>query len=1049
MAPDSAFFGKMPKFRLLMSRIIIAALCIATPCFAQAQNDKPRIVKTQFPTDDFVVASVIVTQTPYNALPDATSDCTSPVQAAIDAVAGSGGGIVYLPAGRYRFDGSLVLKEGVTLRGDWKAPGETASVGGTILMPYANRGQEDGPAFISMYRGTGVRNLSIWYPEQNAQNPTPYPWTLADDQGHTGNNFTIHQVTLVNPYQGIKFGPQYNELFTVRQVYGTPLKTGMQFDSVTDIGRILNVSFGPRYWLQSGLGPRPDAGALSQFLLHNGTAFEMRRSDWQYFYDVAAQGYARGLYIRRGAYGGSIGVATNFRATGCDVGLYVEETRFVAVNSTFQGRSSAVVTTAEFNDDLQLNNCQLSSTNGPAIKHQGSGALRVINSRLVGSGVSVQATQGQITLMNCDLPQKGVQVALAKPVERALLIGNRFGEPARALQNASRGDVQLDNKQLNSPRVNIPLLPIAPDRKPASDKLFNVLDFGAQIGKSDATFDNTPAFQHALDAAGQAHGGTVWVPGGFYRLNGHLKVPTGVELRGVFDVPHHTISVGSLLMPTEGRGDEKGTPFLSLSSNSGLRGLTIWYPEQFVDEIAPYPWTVRSLGPKCWMMDVTSANSYNFVDFGTYPSDGHLLRYVAGSPLRRGIWVSKGSGLVDSCQFNPHYWARRSDSEPPLSRTPKDKLGDLLIDYVMQHNQAFVFGHCPQEIQTNNFVYGANYGLRFINDGGASSGWVINHASDGSSEGVTIDAAGPQGLNIVSTQIAVVGNSKRRALLIGPQNRGPVNIWGGYSFGQSDVPTMELYGTGPTLVQSWQSKQSEIMVAGGLKRIESSAFSQSLPASVKLSGPISGLTLVGDTAPSDVGFSYAPPQKSVAARSNGRTLPPIPLITRFSTHFAPTDPATDIKPLTIKDITDAHCQVENGAGRKGAAIVLSGQPDASAQALAYYAIYDNVNLEVKPDTVLRYYWRGDTPSSLYTGIDLIFTDGSTLRDSGVVDTSGNNMHPAAAKNAPNHWWKIEGNIGQKLAGKTIKTILFAFDRTGAKTPVKAAVDAIEIGEPKP
>ncbi|BCM94251.1 hypothetical protein IAD21_06154 [Abditibacteriota bacterium] len=1039
----------MSKIGFPLPLLFMAGVCLMALQCAQAQNDKPRVIKTQFPTDDYVVASVVVTQAPYSAKADGSSDCTVVVQSAIDATAKQGGGIVFLPAGRYRFDGDLVLKEGVTLRGDWKAPGITATVGGTVLMPYAHRGQSEAAPFISMYRGTGVRNLSIWYPEQNAQNPTPYPWTLADDQQHTGNNFTIHQVTLVNPYQGIKFGPQYNELFTVRQVYGTPLKTGLQFDSVTDIGRILNVSFGLRYWTQSGLGQKPDAAALGRYLIQNGTAFEMRRSDWQYFYDVAVQGYARGLYIRRGAYGGSIGVATNFRATDCDVGLYVEETRFVAVNSTFQGRSSAVVTTPEFNDDLQLNNCQLSSTNGPAVKHQGLGALRIINSRLTGSGSSLLAAQGQVTLMNCDVPGKGVQVSISRPVQRALLIGNRFGEPARALKSASRGDIQLDNKPLNSPRVAIPTIPITPDRRPATDKLFNVLDYGAQIGKSDTTFDNTTAFQNALDAAGKAHGGTVWVPGGFYRLNGHLKVPTGVELRGVFDVPHHTISVGSVLMPTEGRDNEKGAPFINLSTGSGLRGLTIWYPEQFVDEIAPYPWTVRSLGPKCWMMDVTSANSYNYIDFGTNPSEGHLLRYVAGSPLRRGLWVSKGSGVVDSCQFNPHYWVRRSDVEPPLSHTPKANLGDTLINYVFKNHQAFVFGHCPQEVQTNNFVYGANYGLRFVYDGGASSGWIINHATDGASEGVTVDAAGSGGLNIVSTQIAVVGEFKRRAVFVGPKNHGPVNIWGGYSFGQSDVPTMELYGTGPTLVQSWQSKQSEIVASGGPKRIESNAFTLSLPESVKLKGAVSKLTLIGNTAPTDVGFAYAPPQKTVASRSNGRTLPPIPLTVRFSTHFAATDPQTTIKPITIKDIANPQCRVENGAGRKGAAIVLSGQPDAAAQALAYYAIYDDVNLEVKPTTMLRYYWRGDTPSSTHTGVDLIFTDGTTLRDSGVVDTSGNNMHPAAGKNAPGHWWKIEGNIGQKLAGKTIKTILFAFDLTGAKTPVTAAVDSIEIGEPKP
>jgi hypothetical protein len=237
-------------------------------------------------------------------------------------------------------------------------------------------------------------------------------------------------------------------------------------------------------------------------------------------------------------------------------------------------------------------------------------------------------------------------VALSQPVRLALLLGNRFAEPAQAVQNASKGDVQIDNKPLASQRFNVPTLQMPPDPKPAKAGLYNVLDFGAQPSKANTTFDNTSAFQAALDAAGRAGGGTVYVPGGFYRFSGHLQVPTGVEMRGVFDVPHHTMSLGSVLLPTEGRGSEQGAPFISLASKSGLRGLTFWYPEQFVDDIVPFPWTVRSMGPGCWMMDVSTANSYNYVDFGTHASEGHLLRYVAGSPLRRGIRVSKGSGVV-------------------------------------------------------------------------------------------------------------------------------------------------------------------------------------------------------------------------------------------------------------------------------------------------------------------------------------------------------------------------------------------------------------------
>jgi hypothetical protein len=1024
---------------------VTLAVLPAAPLLAQTAH--PRIVATQYPVDDYVVANAIVTEEPYGAGTDGRTDATAAVQKAIDAVAAQGGGVVFLPAGKYRFAGSLHIKEGVTLRGDWLAPGKTARVGGTILMPSGGKGHAEGEPFLNVSRGSGVRNLNIWYPEQNAETPVPYPWTIADDQDHAGNNYTIQQVTLVNSYQGIRFGPKFNELFMVRSVYGTPLKEGMQFDSVTDIGRIAYVRFGPRYWLESGLGTKPDSTALCKYLIQNGTALEMRRSDWQYFYDVAVHGYSRGLYIRRGVQGGSIGVAYNLRATGCDVGLYVEETRFVATNCRFEGRTAAVRTTGEFRDDLQFNSCRLIGTQGSALIHWGSGAVRLVNSHLVARGPGVSAGSGQLTLLNCNLPGANPRIQLARPVERALLIGNHFETATDPVDSTSRGDVQVDHQMVSSPRVKFPEIQIPPDRKPATGKLFNVQDFGARSGKADTTFDNTAAFQSALNAAGRAGGGTVYVPAGFYRLSGHLNVPTGVEMRGVFDVPHHTISLGSVLMATEGRGTETGPAFISLTAGSGLRGLTIWYPEQFVDDIKPYPWTVRSLGPRCWMMDVTTANSYNFADFGSYPSSGHLLRYIAGSPLRRGLWVSKGAGVVDSCQFNPHYWLRRAATAPPLTRTPDTQdLGSKVFNFLTRNHEAFIFGHCPNEIQLNNFVYGVDYGLRFVNDHGATSGWVINHASDGSSEGITVDAAAPEGLNIVSTQIATVGNNKRRAVYVGPHNTGPVNIVGGYSFGQSDVPTMELYGTGPTLVQSWHSKQSEILASGGPKRIESTAFALSLPGAVRLTGAVSRLVLLGNTTPPDVGFNVEGSTQNVLARGNSRPLPPTPLLIRYENDFSNLAPQLDIKPITLQDIENATCQQEPGAGRKGAALVLAGNPDGQAHSLAYYQIAD-VNLTVKPDTVLRYWLRPESPTGVQTGVDLLFTDGTNLRDSGVVDTNGRNMHPAAPKGAVGYWWKIEGKIGEKLAGKTIKSIVFAFDQGNAKTPVRAAVDRIEIGEP--
>ena len=39
-----------------------------------------------------------------------------------------------------------------------------------------------------------------------------------------------------------------------------------------------------------------------------------------------------------------------------------------------------------------------------------------------------------------------------------------------------------------------------------------------------------------------------------------------------------------------------GTPFINLTHNSTLKGITIYYPEQVPQDIHPYPWTIQGRG---------------------------------------------------------------------------------------------------------------------------------------------------------------------------------------------------------------------------------------------------------------------------------------------------------------------------------------------------------------------------------------------------------------------------------------------------------------------
>jgi hypothetical protein len=274
----------------------------------------------------------------------------------------------------------------------------------------------------------------------------------------------------------------------------------------------------------------------------------------------------------------------------------------------------------------------------------------------------------------------------------------------------------MDSILVKPTPVMAPIAVLPPNPRPAKPLLFDVTQFGAlPNGLSGAPVDNTAPFQRALDAAGRAGGGEVYVPAGAYRLAGPLFVPSGAELRGCFDGPHHTMPEGSVLLATGNRGREHGTPFLNLMPGSGARGLNIWYPDQKIDNIAPYPWTVRSLGPGCWLIDLTVANAYLLADFGSYPSEGFVLRDLMGLALCSDVWVSKGSGAIDGCHFSPNFWLRPVPGESAPFRK--------LIDYLNSHLDALVIGKSRSTLQVNDRVVAARRGLLFIDKHG---GRIIN-----------------------------------------------------------------------------------------------------------------------------------------------------------------------------------------------------------------------------------------------------------------------------------------------------------------------------------
>lgn len=74
---------------------------------------------------------------------------------------------------------------------------------------------------------------------------------------------------------------------------------------------------------------------------------------------------------------------------------------------------------------------------------------------------------------------------------------------------------------------------------------------------------------------------------------------------------------GTVILAYAGKGREGDPPLIGLLPSSTLKGVTVYYPEQTLPGVLPYPWTVRGEGAHCTVEDVTLVNCYKGIDFGT------------------------------------------------------------------------------------------------------------------------------------------------------------------------------------------------------------------------------------------------------------------------------------------------------------------------------------------------------------------------------------------------------------------------------------------------
>jgi len=374
---------------------------------------------------------------------------------------------------------------------------------------------------------------------------------------------------------------------------------------------------------------------------------------------------------------------------------------------------------------------------------------------------------------------------------------------------------------------------------------FNVRDYGA-VG--DGRTDDTAAFQKALDAAGQAGGGIVHAPRGNYFFAGHLNVPQAVTLAGIWQsVPAHNgirnrglpkpTDDGTTFLVTGGAGQEDGPAFITLNTNSTLKGIVLYYPQQNVDDVPkPYPWAIAMRGKNPAVLAVEMLNPYNGID--ATRNERHLIRDVHGQPLRRGIMVDAifDIGRIENVHFNP-WWSMK----------PK------LFQWQMENGEAFIFGRTDWQYVLNTFCFGYKIGYKFIRSKrGVCNGNFLGIGADDCYTALVVEQCAPYGLLITNGEFVSFHGPDPTMIEIAEGNTGSVRFSNCAFWGPCNqiakIAGRGTVGFGDCTFVQWGGKERNrpaIQAQSGTVLIRGCEFRQDRPH-IRLSKDVSRAVVTGN-----------------------------------------------------------------------------------------------------------------------------------------------------------------------------------------------------------
>lgn len=229
-----------------------------------------------------------------------------------------------------------------------------------------------------------------------------------------------------------------------------------------------------------------------------------------------------------------------------------------------------------------------------------------------------------------------------------------------------------------------------------------------EIPNDTYSFDNTgtsdcsTVIQQAIDYLTLRGGGTIYIPTGKYRLDNHITIKNRVTLVGDFYGPNAS-DYGTVFLCN--KAHDSSAAFyddsqIHLNSNTGINGITFYYPNQSISNVTEYGYTISTKSnAAASMSNLFFINSYNGITINNSTSGGGELANIEniyGTCLKNGIvgYAQTDVGFWSNINISPSYYANaqtqyKCNDSATLYRYTRDNLTALTLgdldDFGLHH----------------------------------------------------------------------------------------------------------------------------------------------------------------------------------------------------------------------------------------------------------------------------------------------------------------------------------------------------------------------------